>query len=154
MSVVENEPKDLTRLRKFTGTGKFATEAIRRVEALRLGINSVTRERDRELPWKPGGKFHKNAGAMARRCLKALKISEKAPGMLVKIDRGDKTLTNGRILITGIVQEATAAFMEPPGGSAKILHILRIKDCRGRIWDETGRVTSVHKFEAVNSVKS
>lgn len=151
MPYLPNEPRDLTKLRQYADDGLFAKEAVRRVEALRFGISRNSNRRDREQPWKPGGKIYKGAAAMARRCLLALKIAREAPGMKGKIDTGEKTLSGGRVLRTGIVLEATPAFVEPPGGSAKILHVLRMRDGQGRVWDETTRVTHVHKFKARKS---
>jgi len=156
MSYLENEPPDLTTLRAEATDSRFGRDAVKRVELLRFVINQATGQRDRERPWVPGGKLHGTAGAMARRCLHALRLARRAVGTVAKVDYGERTMCGGRVLRVGVVLEATPAFLRRRGGggaAAAIRHVLRLQDCRGEVWDVRTKIVAVHEAPAVPAMK-
>ena len=147
MPYLENEPPDLTTLRAEATDSRFGRDAVKRAELLRLTVTAHG-TRDRERPWVPGDKPHRTAAAMARRCLHALRLARRAVGMTAKVDNGERTMCGGRVLTVGVVLDATAAFRKPRGGGPDatiIRHVLRLRDARGRTWDQVTRIMAVHE---------
>ena len=141
------EPPELTKLRTEAGHTTFGAAAVSRAAGMKLGINPKTKRRDLDLPWSPGQKRWKSAAVMSRNFLKAFRIARDAIGMLAKVDNGEMTRSGGRILTVGTVLQATAAFRYTFG--SELRHILRLRDRKGRVWDEITKITAVHPLDKI-----
>jgi len=138
-----DEPKNLTALRVECDDTAFGRAAIRRCERLHHPDGWL----GGDIPWKRGSRRWKNATSMARKFHAAYDLAGRAVGTVAKVDRGQRTLTGGRVLWVGTVLEATPAFPKPTGTT--IVFLLKLRDRLGRTWVEQTTIKAIHTSEGV-----